>query len=241
MFMAEGRAKQMPVIAVANPKGGAGKSTSTILLGTHLAHRGASTCIIDADPNQTITDWKINGNSKSALKVVAGPTENSILDIIEDQAKENAFVFVDLEGTASLLVSRAIAYADYVIIPIQASAVDVRQAQKAINAVRNEEKLAQRLVPTKTIPHKVLLTRTPAPGAPVPKTQKRLEGEIEAVGIPRFAVSLAERQAFKALFLERLALEELEASQVGNLEAALTNVRQLTDELLAALKAIQGR
>jgi len=229
----------MPVIAVANPKGGAGKSTSTLLLATHLSQRGASTCIIDADPNQTITDWKINGQSKSKLSVIAGPTENSILDLIDDQAKQNAFVFVDLEGTASLLVSRAIAYADFVIIPIQASAVDVRQAQKAINAVRSEEKLAQRLVPDKKIPHRVLLTRTPAPGAPVPKTQKRLEGEIGAVGIPRFASSLAERQAFKAMFLERLTLEELDAGQAGNLEAALINVRQLADEFLELLKSVK--
>jgi chromosome partitioning protein len=51
----------MPVIAVSNPKGGAGKSTTTLLLATYLAQSGASVCVLDADPNQPILDWKTKG------------------------------------------------------------------------------------------------------------------------------------------------------------------------------------
>ena len=46
--------------------------------------------------------------------------------------EKHQFIFIDLEGTASVLVSRSIALADFVIVPVQASAVDVRQAGKAI-------------------------------------------------------------------------------------------------------------
>jgi chromosome partitioning protein len=229
----------MPVVAVANPKGGAGKSTSTLLIATHLSGRGASSCIIDADPNQPITDWRTNGKSASALSVVGGVREDTLIDTIEQQAKKHAFVFIDLEGTASLMVSRAIAMADFVLIPIQASAVDVRQAQKAISAVRSEEKVAQRSNPGVTIPHRVLLTRTPAPGAPVSTMQRQLEQEIETARISRFVTTLAERQAYKAVFSERLALDELGHLKVGNLEMAQQNVRQLTDELLLTLKELQ--
>jgi chromosome partitioning protein len=214
----------MPVIAVANPKGGAGKSTTTLLIACHLAQRGARTCVIDADPNQPIHDWRTEGNSTST---------------IEEQAAKQTFVFVDLEGTASLLVSRSIAFADFVVIPIQASAVDVRQAQKAITAVRNEERLVQRSNPARRIPHKVLMTRTPAPGAPISTIQRSLETEIEAAKISRFRTTLSERQAFKAIFSERLALHELGHLRVGNLEAAQENVRLLTEELLETLAALK--
>jgi chromosome partitioning protein len=230
----------MPVIAVANPKGGAGKSTTTLLLACHLAHRGATTCIIDADPNQPINDWKTQGQSRSQVHVVGEAREDTIMDAIEEQARQRTFVFVDLEGTASLLVSRSIAFADFVIIPIQASAVDVRQAQKAITAVRNEERLAQRSNPDRSIPHKVLMTRTPAPGAPVSTMQRQLEAEIGSAGIGRFRNTLAERQAYKAVFSERLALEELGEMRVGNLEAAQENVRLLATELLETLSAIKN-
>ena len=44
----------MPTISFANPKGGAGKTTSALLLATELAGRGAEVVVIDADPER----WK---------------------------------------------------------------------------------------------------------------------------------------------------------------------------------------
>jgi chromosome partitioning protein len=228
----------LPVIAVSNPKGGAGKSTSTLLLATYLAQSGASVCVLDADPNQPIMDWKTNGNSKTKLDVIGGVRESNLMEILEGQPHQ--FVFIDLEGTASVLVSRSIALADFVIIPVQASAVDVRQAGKAIRAVRDEEKVAQRSNPDRKIPYRVLMTRTPAPGAPVSSVQRQLEAEIEDAGIPRFHTSLAERLAFKSLFVERLSLAELQDYKVGNLEAACQNVHDLVEELVETLHGLNG-
>ena len=227
----------MPVIAVSNPKGGAGKSTTTLLLATYLAQQGASVCVLDADPNQPIMDWKKNGQSKTTLNVVGGIRETNLMEALEAQSQQ--FVFIDLEGTASLLVSRSIAMADFVIIPVQASAVDVRQAGKAIRAVRDEEKVAQRSNPKRKIPFRVLMTRTPAPGAPVSSVQRQLETEIESAGIPRFKTSLSERLAFKAIFVERLTLAEMQDLRVGNLDAAYENVHQLATELVSLLQDLE--
>ena len=228
----------MPVIAVSNPKGGAGKSTATLLLSTYLAQRGASVCVLDADPNQPILDWKANGSSNTRLEVIGGVRESNLMEILDRQ--EQQFVFIDLEGTASVLVSRSIAMADFVIVPVQASAVDVRQASKAIRAVRDEERVAQRSNSDRRIPYKVLMTRTPAPGAPVSSVQQQLESEIAGAGIPRFKTSLAERLAFKAVFVERLSLAELGGFKVGNLEAAYENVHQLAEELVETLHQVKG-
>lgn len=227
----------MPVIAVSNPKGGAGKSTATLLISTFLAQRGATVCVLDADPNQPILDWKTNGQSKTTVEVIGGVRETNLMEILDQQ--EHQFIFIDLEGTASVLVSRSIALADFVIVPVQASAVDVRQASKAIRAVRDEERVAQRSNASRMIPYKVLMTRTPAPGAPVSSVQQQLEAEIASAGIPRFKTSLAERLAFKAIFVERLSLPELAGLKVGNLEAAYENVHQLVEELVELLQQLQ--
>ena len=228
----------MPVIAISNPKGGAGKSTATLLLATYLAQRGASVCVLDADPNQPILDWKTQGKSTISLQVIGGVRETNLMEILDHQQQQ--FIFIDLEGTASVLVSRSIALADFVIIPVQASAVDVRQASKAIRAVRDEEKVAQRSNPDRRIPFRILMTRTPAPGAPVSSVQQQLEAEIANAGIPRFKTSLADRLAFKAVFVERLSLSELGGYKVGNLEAAYENVHQLAEELVDTLQKVQG-
>ena len=224
----------MPIIAVSNPKGGAGKSTTTLLLATHLAEQGASVCVLDADPNQPILDWKTNGASKTTLEVIGGVKETTLIETLDGLTQQ--FVFIDLEGTASVLVSRSIAMADFVIVPLQASAVDVRQAAKTIRAVRDEEKVAQRSNPSRRIPYRVVMTRTPAPGAPVSSVQRQLEIEIKAAGISRFKTSLAERLAYKAVFVERLSLSEMKDMKVGNLEAAYQNVHDLAEELVATLQ-----
>jgi chromosome partitioning protein len=77
------------------------------VLGTTLAAAGATSTVIDCDPNQPIQTWA-TGASKTALKVLGGIKEQNIIDVIDEEASARQFVIVDLEGTASRMVSRAI-------------------------------------------------------------------------------------------------------------------------------------
>jgi len=86
-----------------------------------------------------------------------------------------------------------------------------------------------------------LMTRTPAPGAPVSSVQRQLEAELVEAKIPRFRTSLAERLAFKAIFVERLTLAELGEHKVGNLGAAYENLHNLVDELIETLRELDRK
>ena len=233
----------MAVIAIANPKGGVGKSTTTLIVATYLAHNAkASVCVIDADPNQPIADWRSQGASASTVTVVGSVKEDTVMEAIEDAASKHQFVLVDLEGTASLLVSRAMVFADLVIVPMQASAVDGRQAARAIQTIGREETMIRRSNPNRRLPYRVLLTRTGAEGAPRSSSQKRLEDELRDNGVTRFSHTLAERQAYKAIFERRLALHEMGDLKVGNLEGAIRNAGQVCAEIVATVTEIeQGR
>lgn len=218
----------MPVVVVANPKGGAGKSTTTLVLAQTLAFLGASVTIIDADPNRPIVEWR-GGPSKLVLGVIGDATEGSVIRLIREQRSHQQFVFVDLEGTASRLVSRAITQADLVIIPLQASGVDARQASRAVSLIHEEEEALD----NRFIPFRILLTRT----SPIIST--RIEREIisalKSAKLPLLKTRLNERQAYKAVFVRRLALHELDPAQVNGLSEALANARQLADELVDIL------
>jgi chromosome partitioning protein len=220
------------IVAVSNPKGGAGKSTTTLLLATYLSENGAPVCIVDADPRQWISKWKKAGKTSSKVDVLGDVKEDTIADILE--RLDHQFVFIDLEGVASVLVSRSIAMAHFVLIPVQASMMDVEAAGTAIQVVLGEEKIRRRIDPNQRIPFRVILTRTPAPGAPITSLQRQLEKEIKDANLPRFASSLAERQPFRAMFVESLTLPEIQKNDLkyGNVESAYQNVHEVAEEFL---------
>src|ERR1700750_1943062 len=105
----------MPTISFASSKGGAGKSTSAVLLATELAERGASVTIIDADPNQPVMRWSRKPGRPNGLIVIGGVTEETLIDTIDEAARKTTFVIIDLEGTASLMVAQAMSRTDLVI------------------------------------------------------------------------------------------------------------------------------
>lgn len=219
----------MPVICAANPKGGAGKSTTILTLASTLAQQGGSVTIIDADPNKPITDWR-TGKSALAIKVLSEATEGNIRDLINTAAAEAQFVFVDLEGTASRLASRAIIRADLTLIPLGGSALDAKQAARAVGLVReSEEDIGRKLSFT------LAFNRT----SPPPFT-RRIEREIaeqmRSNDLPVLSTHLYRREAYNAMFMERLSLFELDPQQVNGLEAAIDNAVQLTGEVLELLR-----
>lgn len=219
----------MPTIVFASPKGGAGKSTSAVILATELAGKGAHVTIIDADPNKPVSRWAKRPGRPDTLSVIADVTEESIIDHIDEAAQASAFVIVDLEGTASMMVGYAMSRADLVIIPSQGSQLDAVEAVKAVKLVRNMEKArgGQR------IPAAILFTRTSA--AIRPRTLQAIEAEFTDSGVPTFKTTMNERDAFRAIFAFGGSLSSLDRSQVSNVPAALTNARAFASEVVSML------
>ncbi|WP_342111478.1 ParA family protein [Methylobacterium sp. SI9] len=224
----------MPVIAFANPKGGSGKSTSALLLATELAVKGASVTIIDADPERWISQWARLPGKPDNVTIISDVTEESIVDAIDSAEREAAFVIVDLEGTASLLVANTIGMADLVVIPTQGSSMDAKGAAKTIRLIRNSEKLSRR-----RIAHAVLLTRTGA--AVTSRALRNVQEQLQAGGIEMFETAIVERAAFRDLFDFGGTLSGLVATQTSNLEKAIQNAREFAGEVVSKLKAASAR
>jgi chromosome partitioning protein len=219
----------MPTIVFASPKGGAGKSTAAVLLAAELAERGASVTFIDADPNKPVSRWSSRPGKPATLTVLTDITEDTIIDTIERAATESAFVVVDLEGTASMMVGYALSRADLAIIPTQGSQLDAAEAVKAIALIRRQERAF-----AKTIPLAVLFTRTSA--AIRPRTLKSIESEFVNAGIRVFGTQIHEREAYRAIFVFGGTLSGLDREQVTNIPASMANARAFAAETIAILK-----
>jgi chromosome partitioning protein len=221
----------MPIIVFASPKGGAGKSTSAVLLATELALKGASVTVIDADPNKPVSQWAAREGRPESLTVISDISEKTIIDEMEAAARQTSFVVVDLEGTASMMVAYAISRADLVVIPTQGSQLDASEAAKAVKLVRQQEKAFG-----KKIPYAVLFTRTSS--ALRPRTLRHIQEQFVKHGVRAFETQIHERDAYRALFSFGGTLSSLNPAEVRNIDAAVINARAFAGELVSMLREI---
>jgi chromosome partitioning protein len=182
----------MATIVLANPKGGAGKSTTTLVLATTLAAQDASVTVLDCDPNRPILKWQSRRSTPAQIEVREA-TEANIIKTIDEAGARNQFVFVDLEGTASRLVSRAISRADLVLVPIQPSPLDSEEGGRALGLIAEEEEVLNRRIRSA-----VVLTRT----NPAIKTrhEKAIVAGLAGAGLSLLSTQLHQRQAYQAMF-----------------------------------------
>jgi len=219
----------MPVIAFANPKGGAGKTTAALILASELASHRAQVTIIDADPERWISQWGRLPGRPDNIRIVEGVTEDDIVDTIAEEATRGQFVIIDLEGTASLMVANAIGMSDLVIIPTQGGSMDAKGAAKMIRLISNQERMTRR-----PIAHGVLMTRTSA--AVMSRALRNVRAQMEAAGIPMFGTGIVERAAFRDIFDYGGLLSDLPAASVSNVDKARANAQAFTAEVIARLK-----
>ncbi|RJF87708.1 ParA family protein [Oleomonas cavernae] len=182
----------MPVIVVASPKGGAGKSTTAILLATELAIAGASVTVLDCDPNKSVTIWASKAPLPDGIDVIDDVTEATVIKTIKKVDGDGKVVVVDLEGVASRLVSRAISQADLVVVPMRPTSLDASIGIRALALIREEEEALGRAIRSA-----VVFTMTKAVRS---RAHTGLEQSLAGQGVDVISPELMERGAFAALF-----------------------------------------
>lgn len=220
----------MTVITFASSKGGAGKTTSAIILATTLC-RDHKVCLIDADPAQRLMGWSKKGPLPSRLSVMKSRGERSIHAEI-DQAKEEAeYVIIDLEGAATRLNAFAMGESDLVIIPMGDEQQDAEGAIETLQELALEARSMRREIPVR-----ILFARTKA------AVKSRLERSLNAQvrdKIGAFKMELHSRTAFSALHNYGGSLYQLDPFEVTGVAKAIANAELFVEELKSDLKNIR--
>lgn len=228
----------MPTIPFISPKGGVGKTTSTLALATQLASRAVGVTVIDADPNYPIAKWAAGGHCPPNMRVISGVTENNIASKIREAAKIDPFVIVDLEGTAAKIVVLALQEADFVVVPMQGSLLDAEQAGRAVSLIHDQELAMRRHLASYSLPYSILLTRTPP--AYQTRTMANLRRSLADKKIPVFDTVMTEREAYRAMFSFQQPLEQLSRSEVPGVEKAIINAAAFAAELVSKLQPTEA-
>ena len=222
------------IVTVISPKGGCGKSTSTLMLASVFARNpDLSVAIIDADPRQSIgrvwlTKRREHDLGDPPFAVISDFSEDTILDTLEAVRDAHDLVFVDLEGVAGLMASYAASASDLCVIPMRPSALDGDAAGAALKMIRDAGRAARR-----TIPARILITQTDA--AIMTTSYRELIAELDGAGVPRLKTELVRRAPYERVMAEGRTLFELAPSQ--SVTSAIGNTAHLGRELADILEA----
>lgn len=116
----------MPVIVIANPKGGVGKSTISTNLAGYLARQGHSVMLGDIDTQQSSRSWL--SLRSSALPLIQ-PWETGNGRIARPPKGTTHIVLDTPAGLSGARLDQVLAIADKVVVPLQASMFDILATQ----------------------------------------------------------------------------------------------------------------
>src|SRR6478672_12016980 len=120
------------VIAIANQKGGVGKTTTAVNLSASLAAAERKTLLIDADPQ---------GNSTSGVGIERElvnqrARETRMRDALQNLRDEYGYVIIDCPPSLGLLTLNMLTAADSVIIPIQCEYYALEGLSQLLNTIK---------------------------------------------------------------------------------------------------------
>lgn len=210
------------VLTFASTKGGVGKTTAAAALAGELALDGHRVGVLDGDPNGHLGRWARLA-ALPTLSACEDVAEETVMAHIREQKAAQDFVVVDLPGFGANILTYAIARSDLVVIPAQASAMDLNDALKTDELVRRTEEVADR-----AIPRVVLLTKT-APGIR-PRVLDHARRQLEARGIPVLRAEFMERAVFREMTFTGKVPRLVEGQ-----DNAAANVRAIAGEIVARL------
>lgn len=216
--------KQARLIAVTHPKGGVGKTTTSMTLSAELAERGYRTMVADCDAQASASAWANaapEGKPFPAAVVNLSAYAGKVHREIQKQLENYDFIIVDCPpGLDSLSPQSAILIADLVIVPMPPSPADLWACLGAIRLIERGAGLNPALI-ARLLPNRVVRTTL----------SNAIMRELADFGIPLMSSRLTNRTAFQEAVVSGVSVSALGRSA----KPAADEVRALADEVLALL------
>ncbi len=214
------------IIAVANQKGGSGKTTVSMQLAGAIARRGNKVLVVDADPQGTATRWAASAEDEHpfpasviGLSAASAKVHREVKKFIDDYN----YIIIDCPPAADSPVPQsALLIADLVLVPIIPSPLDMWAAVGIRQVIANvsdlNEGLKARLVLNQCQPNTTLAQET-----------------LEV--LPEFGIELAKAQLrHRQVYRQSAVFGQTVHNFGGKASAAIEEMETLTSEVFEILR-----
>ncbi|GAA0578264.1 ParA family partition ATPase [Craurococcus roseus] len=212
------------VVAVAQQKGGSGKSTVAVNLAAVLAAEGRRVGLLDTDPQGSVTRWHEERQRRAdglASLSFAHPSGWRVPTALDKLRRSHDVVVLDTPPHAGTDAKVAIRAADLVLMPVQPSPADLWASEGTRRLAAEEKRLLR-----------ALLNRVPAQG----KMRDRVAAALKEMEVPLLEQCLGNRAHFASAFLDGLAVTE-----AAPRSAAAAEARALAEAVIALSSSFPRR
>jgi chromosome partitioning protein len=129
----------MPIVAIINQKGGAGKSTIAVHLARWLYKQEESVLVVDADAQCSSSKWLERLEQDIPYKILQAP--DVLLDELPKLVDAYEWVIVDGPAALSETTRAVILVADLALIPCQPTGVDLESASDTVRLVHQAQRI----------------------------------------------------------------------------------------------------
>lgn len=216
----------MAVVAIANAKGGSGKTTAAVLLATELANSGSKVVILDCDPLRLAADWVDRAGASGTISVVTDVTAANLPGYLRAFHRPDCDIIIDLSAARDVLVALALGVCDLALIAVQGSAMDARGAVQVLELIQFIEANAR-----SRINRAVVLSRV----NPLVTTHSlsKVRDLLLLRGMPMIETPIVERAAFRQMFERAGTLYTVEGDRNAvALEKARANMQAFARDVM---------
>lgn len=219
------------IFAVANPKGGSGKTTVGIILAGEFARHGYAVAIIDADPQGSSYQWHASsierGMTPQGIDLVRAANEAALFAAIDDLDRYDVVV-IDTPGYYGNVLIQSALRADLVVLPCKAHTFD---ASQVVRTIRNlEQHAAASALPMSQ--HRVLLNEYDSLDRNT-RPLREVVAYLDAERVPICSNALYRRVTYRTMTSGHGTLYQMTDSD-ESVRKARYNADQVVRELLSA-------